>query len=66
MDLSQRQAARLLCLARKTVVRKLAVEYKTRRILGFEVSPMAVKSALAQIALKKYPSLQILQVFAFF
>ncbi len=95
---SQRQAARLLCLARKTVVRKfiflgiqaqevlrksnllfppckviefddmetfehtkckplsitLAVEYKSRRILGFEVSQMSVKSTLAQIALKKY------------
>lgn len=32
----------------------LAVQYKTRRILGFSISEMAVKSSLAQIALKKY------------
>ncbi|MEK6773401.1 MAG: transposase [Bdellovibrionota bacterium] len=95
---SQRRAARLLSLARKTVVRKfiflgiqaqeilrasnlslpscdtiefddmetfehskckplsitLAVEFKTRRILGFEVSQMPAKSILARIAVKKY------------
>ena len=32
----------------------LAVEFKTRRILGFEVSKMAAKGHLAKIALKKY------------
>ncbi len=32
----------------------LMVEYKTRRILGFEVSQMAAKGRLAGIALKRY------------
>ncbi len=32
----------------------LMVEYKTRRILGFEVSQMAAKGKLAEIARKKY------------
>jgi len=32
----------------------LAVEYKTRRILGFEVSQMPAKGRLAKIAIKKY------------
>lgn len=32
----------------------LAVENKTRRILGFEVSPMPAKGALSKIAKKKY------------
>jgi hypothetical protein len=96
---SQREAARILNLNRKTVVRKLLfwaevakqelnsknisnppgkeiefddletfehtkckplsvtlmVEYKTRRILGFEVSKMPAKGKLAAIARKKYP-----------
>ncbi len=32
----------------------MAVEYKTRKILGFEVSPMPAKGHLAKIAFKKY------------
>lgn len=32
----------------------LMVEYKTRRILGFEVSQMPAKGRLARVALKKY------------
>ena len=32
----------------------LAVEYKTRRILGFQVSQMPAKGKLARLALKKY------------
>lgn len=95
---SQREAARNLCLTRRTVVRKflflseqakekssrfsarfkpatevefddletfehtkckplsvtLMVEYKTRRILGLEVSKMPAKGKLAAIARKKY------------
>ncbi len=38
----------------KPLAISLAVEYKTRRILGFTVSEMSVKSSLAKIALKKY------------
>lgn len=95
---SQREAARILKINRKTVVRKfrfaaetakqelsdwnkrfevckevefddqetfehtklkplsvtLMVEYKTRRILGFEVSQMPAKGHLAKLSLKKY------------
>lgn len=32
----------------------LAVEYKTRRILGFEVAQMAAKGHLSQLSVKKY------------
>src|SRR4051812_19034985 len=93
---SMRRAARLLCLTRRTVARKLiflglrarlglahlrtacvecvefddmethehtkckplsitlAVESKTRRILGFEVSQMPARGKLAELAYKKY------------
>lgn len=96
--MSQRRAARIFCLNRKTVVRKLrflaeqarlglqienasspkceiiefddletfehtkckplsvilALEFKTRRILGFQVSQMPCKGRLAKLSYKKY------------